>query len=788
MSLTRQKREAHNVATVSLIYNPPESVHLVRNSAIIRTQVSSEKTRATNYETADDLILSRQAELLASVLRTVAIMTFVAILLILFLPGFSTSGDVMEPFLRNLVVIIVIIGLIYALQRGWVIQTFVAVISFSLIITPYTVLMEAPGNMQMMAIMFLPIGLAGFLPKRSQFWLVYLTTVLITLATAWAIVVYKDVDIGYRSVVTLWMLMTIMALMTDGISSSYRQSIRFTFEHLQEIQAAHARMNEINRELNQAVTERIRAQSDSTRSAQIERLALEAAGAGILKVDLISMAVEISPEILSKAAINKRPENWDQLLTLMVAPDREILSSAMQQILKGESRTLNGEFRLRGDGNQTWLLAAESGSPDSASTRTLTGVLVDVSEKMIHARRQQALNEKLKDTQKLESLGLMAGGIAHDFNNLLHVIVLDADIARRSSGLSNAATALLDNLLTTADRASDLCSQLLAYSGKGQFLIEPFDLEDLVSNMGKLLLVGTPSNARVHYELDGSRPVIKGDITQIRQIVLNLITNAGEAIGDQAGTITLGTSTIVIEPENNRRAYNNTNLPPGQYACIKVIDTGSGMNEATIEKIFDPFFTTKAAGRGLGLSAVLGIVKGHHGSISIDSIPGVGTTVSVLLPVSSALLESVPVPAQTISLRAAGKILFADDEKDICNLAEMVLSKAGYEVITAADGLEAITLFHEHQAELVMAILDVMMPGKTGFEVIDEIKAMRPQLPVILSSGYNENDALQRLANHPASTFLKKPYMADTLEKRVREMLNGSYFNATDQTRGYTSG
>jgi CheY-like chemotaxis protein len=265
---------------------------------------------------------------------------------------------------------------------------------------------------------------------------------------------------------------------------------------------------------------------------------------------------------------------------------------------------------------------------------------------------------------------------------------------------------------------------------------------------------------------------VEGDVTQIRQIVMNLITNAGDSIGNNKGTITISTYSLDFDEAAKKEMSLSDSIPPGQYACIQVKDDGSGMDEVTQQKIFDPFFTTKQSGRGLGLSAVLGIVKGHGGSISIASEPGIGTSIKILLPVSSTSPLSPGIQTQADNWSGEGKVLFADDEPEIRELAKAFLSKFGFQVIEACDGLEAIELFHQHKAELRIAILDVMMPGKTGLEVYDVISATSPEMPVIISTGYNENETIQRVANQEKTAFLKKPYAAKTLQDLVSKMLN----------------
>lgn len=723
------------------------------------------------YQSAEALIQSRQATLLQGVLRTVGVITIIAIGLIVFLPGFATGGEILEPFLRNSLIILVLFLLDYCLRRGWVMETFFGVIVFALMITPYTIYMESPGNMQMLAVMTIPVALAGFLPKRNQFWWVFFTTVVITLVTIWLIINVKNVDMEYRSVVSLLLIMTILALMTDGISSSYRQSIRMFFEQMQELQAAHEKLLGMNQILDRAVSDRVRAESHSDKSARIERLALDAAGAGILNVNLETLKADLSADFLLRAGITDSPTSWDDFLELMQDESRHRLMNEMQLIVAGTSNVLTGNFQLRGDTDTTWLVAAEVNRYSAGGMATLNGVLIDITEQIQSERQRAELGEKIKDTQRLESLGLLAGGIAHDFNNLLHIIVLNADMVRRSTSIDENSTELLENLLTTANRAAELCSQLLAYSGKGQFVIEPFDLQLLVTEMKHLMDVSKPAKSSIIYEPDDSHPIIEGDVTQIRQIVMNLITNAGEAIGDNSGKITISTNTVELNDDAIHMLDLLVRIPAGRYVCIQVDDTGSGMNEDTQGKIFDPFFSTKSSGRGLGLSAALGIVRGHHGSICITSTPGSGSSIRVFLPLTADSPAVAGESAQIGDLQGEGKILLADDEEEILNLGKIVLSECGFEVINAKDGVEAIKIFDENKDDLRLAILDVMMPGKTGLEVYDHIASVAPDLPVILSSGYNENDAIHPIIDQEKVAFLKKPYMTQSLRDLVNKML-----------------
>ena len=440
--------------------------------------------------------------------------------------------------------------------------------------------------------------------------------------------------------------------------------------------------------------------------------------------------------------------------------------AAMQRIRAGEVHNINGDFRLqREDGEPLiWFVAADVVRDPVNNRAGLYGVVIDATDRVMAEDERRALNERMTETQRLESLGVLAGGIAHDFNNLLHVIMLNAEISREGADAKSASA--IDKLLLSAGRASELCSQLLAYSGRGNFVVERVDLTSLVHEMGHLLEVSTLPGTEIRYESDGSEAVIKGDITQIRQIVMNLITNASDAIGTEPGTITIATGLVEYRGDTNLIDLLD-DIPPGTYARISVADTGGGIDMDFMSRIFEPFVTTKASGRGLGLSAVLGIVRAHAGGIAIHSSPDTGTRIDVLLPHTADTVETrVPDEPEPEPIEYSGKILFADDEVEIRNLARIVLGDCGFDVIEANDGLEAERLFRLHRESLRLVILDVMMPGKTGVEVFSSIAGEASDIPVILSSGFSESDALEPVRDHGV-TFLKKPYLTRTLREAV---------------------
>ncbi len=408
-----------------------------------------------------------------------------------------------------------------------------------------------------------------------------------------------------------------------------------------------------------------------------------------------------------------------------------------------------------------------------------------VAQALAGEERRRAEEERLRlarqvqHAQKLESLGVLAGGIAHDFNNLLTVILGYAEIALQNLSPLAPERDSLNQITKAAGRAAGLTKQMLAYSGKGRFVIEPIHLNVLIEEMTRLIAVTISENTVFKRNFTEDIRVFDGDATQIRQIILNLITNASEAIGDKSGVITLSTGAMHCD-----RAYlDDVNemllasldeaLPEGCYAYLDVADTGCGMDTQTQAKIFDPFFTTKFTGRGLGLAAVLGIVRGHKGAIKIRSEPDIGTTFRVLFPANERLAAPdegrVVDEAVVEEWRGEGIVLLADDEDDILALTKRMLERTGFTVLTASDGREAISVFREHAKDIVLVLLDLIMPHVNGEQAFHELRRIRPDVKVILCSGYDEHEATRRFAGKGLAGFLQKPYRWATLVAKLKE-------------------
>jgi CheY-like chemotaxis protein len=346
------------------------------------------------------------------------------------------------------------------------------------------------------------------------------------------------------------------------------------------------------------------------------------------------------------------------------------------------------------------------------------------------------------------------------------------ELALMDLGPGHPARSSLEQVRKTTERATELCRQMLAYSGKGHFVSEPIDLSKLVGGMAHLLEVSIAKKAVLRYDLEKGLPAVEADATQIRQIVLNLLVNASEAVGEDSGTILVSTSVMDCDREYLKSAYLDQDLPEGRYVCLEVADTGCGMDQETMSRLFDPFFTTKFTGRGLGLAATLGIIRGHSGTIKIYSEVGQGTTFKVLLPASvqpvgGAEVESDP----DESWVGSGVVLVVDDEEAVRNVVTDMLQRFGFEILLAEDGRKGVELFQSHADEIVLVLLDMTMPHLDGSEAFREMHRYRPDVPIVLASGYNQQDAITRFAGKGLAGFVQKPFRVDVLREAIRGAL-----------------
>jgi PAS domain S-box-containing protein len=443
-----------------------------------------------------------------------------------------------------------------------------------------------------------------------------------------------------------------------------------------------------------------------------------------IRAELGRWQSEPTPKSLEVRLQPRRGEPFDAAITLSVA--------------RGGSRDTAIGFR--------WLVR------DISAQRQLTEELRMREEA---ARREAAASEAgARHVQKLESIGVLAGGIAHDFNNLLHVVLGNADLARLQLDPAAPAREYLDEVIRATQRAGELTQQLLAYSGRGAIEIRHLNLSDEVREMATLLRTAISKQATLVWELTPGLPAVTADPTQVRQVVMNLITNASDALGDSAGTITLRTGL------------------DGELVFLEVSDTGIGMDTGTLQRIFDPFFSTKFTGRGLGLAAVMGIVESHHGHVRIRSAPGEGTTFRILFPAVPDSADVGPPRVSATQWRGQGTVLVVEDEEGVREVVRRMLERFGFEVITAEDGIAALERLEAHQGAFAAVLLDLTMPRMTGQEALHEIRRLRPDVPMVLMSGYTEQEVASKLLDSAggATGFLQKPFLPEDLTSVLRDV------------------
>ncbi len=404
----------------------------------------------------------------------------------------------------------------------------------------------------------------------------------------------------------------------------------------------------------------------------------------------------------------------------------------------------------------------------------------DITERKQVEQDKLNFEKQILQTQKLESLGVLAGGIAHDFNNILMGILGYADLALSNLDPIDPAREFVQGINDSTRKAAGLVKQMLAYSGKGMFSLEPIDLNHLINDTVQMLEISITKSAILKFNYTDNPVFLEGDPSQIRQIIMNMVINASDAIGKKSGVIAVTTGCMFCDREYIKSTdfeshiAHTVEISEGMYSFVEVSDTGTGMSNETLARIFEPFYTTKFTGRGLGLSAVLGIVRGHHGMVKIYSEEAKGTSFKILFPLlespeSSSIMDGLDAVDQEWS--GTGTFLIADDEEAVRTVGKHMLKKLGFDVLTAENGREAIEIFKEHQEDIVGILLDLTMPHKDGAEVFRALQKLSPGVRVILTSGYNEQDATQQFIGKGLAGFIQKPYVAKELVKKIIEVM-----------------
>ncbi|MEP6668044.1 MAG: CHASE domain-containing protein [Chthoniobacter sp.] len=527
------------------------------------------------------------------------------------------------------------------------------------------------------------------------------------------------------------------------------------------------------------ITERKREAEVQTQQATRLKLAVSAASLGTWDWDLATQRVIWSPE--TERMFGLEPGTFDGTLatymSFLYPEDRERVGIIIRHALEtpGETGTDYDLRIMRPDGTTRWIVARGAVLRDAQGRPVrMLGTVMDLTHQRLAEEERNRMERKLQESQKLESLGILAGGIAHDFNNLLTGILGNASFARMDIPANSPAQPSLEQVEIAAQRAADLCKQMLAYSGKGRFIVQQLDLSAVVRETADLLQVSISKSSVLKYALAENLPAISADATQIRQIIMNLVINASEAIGERSGVISVATGVMDADRAYLTEAYLSPNIPEGTYVFLEVSDNGTGMTSETRERIFDPFFTTKFTGRGLGLAAVLGIVRGHSGALKVYSEVGRGTTFKLLLPCAGGPAEAAPdAPAAPPLWRSSGTMLVVDDEDTVRAIARRMLERVGFEVLLASHGHEALEVFHRDGARIVGVLLDLTMPQLDGNATFTELRRLDPEVRVLLMSGFNEQDAITRFAGKGLAGFIQKPFKPETLYNKLQAIFAG---------------
>ncbi len=433
---------------------------------------------------------------------------------------------------------------------------------------------------------------------------------------------------------------------------------------------------------------------------------------------------------------------------------------------------------------RTVILNATGVRDAEGALRHTISVQHDITERKRGEEDRLRMEQQIQQTQRLESLGVLAGGIAHDFNNILMVIIGHADLALSELPAFSPGRESISQITEAARRGADLCTQMLAYSGKGRFVKQDISLLALIEDMLHMLKTCISKKALLNMRLEKGLPRIHGDTSQIRQVLMNLVLNSSEAIGERSGMITISTGAVDCPEEYFEEDNLAESLSPGLFIYVEVSDTGRGMDKATRERIFEPFFTTKFTGRGLGLSAVLGIVRAHGGALRVYSEIGKGTTFKVLFP--AVFADSEPENDQSgkedSNWRGKGTVMLVDDEETVRAISGKLLRHMGLEVLTAEDGRRAVGLYRERRNDIDLVLLDLTMPRMNGEEAYRELRRIDPQVQVVLASGYGEEDVSTRFAGKGLAGVLQKPYTIAGLRKLLSGLLPEA--NSQSEERG----
>ncbi len=519
------------------------------------------------------------------------------------------------------------------------------------------------------------------------------------------------------------------------------------------------------------ITRRLRAEEEFARLSRQQKLILDSAAEGIVGLDAHGHISFVNP-----AAAEWIGCNTTDLIGLtgheaLLAADDDGTGPCAQPECPVCAVLREQRHRVRGDGSTFPVEYSATVIRDGGTVMGAVLVFRDITEQRRAAEQRRLLETQMQQAQKLESLGLLAGGIAHDLNNMLAGIQGHASLALAEVPEGTRVGERLRRIVGACERAANVIQQILAYSGQVSGEPTLLDLNEQIEEMTEFMRAAVPRNITLDVRLVPELPKIEADSGQLQQVITNLLVNAVEAIGDHTGRITVSTSLTFLSEEDIQRDYSGQGLEPGAYAALCVEDTGCGMSPDVMERIFEPFYSQKGPGRGLGLSAMHGVIRAQHGAVRVESEPAKGSRFVVVFPAARRSARAPQPPAPPHQVHAGTTVLVIDDEDEVRDVIKDMLSYRGMRVLTAGEGARGVELFREHADEIDVVLLDMTMPGMSGGEVFEQIVSIRPDTKVIISSGYSTESVASRFAHRKPAGFVHKPFTADTLMQGISQVL-----------------
>lgn len=519
------------------------------------------------------------------------------------------------------------------------------------------------------------------------------------------------------------------------------------------------------------ITDQKEAQLELARSEERFRNLVEQASDAFFVCDAAGCIREVNDQACRNLGYTREELLRMHITEVALNVSRETVESNYASI-EAHKPLRKESIHYRKDGT-SFPVEVSIGLLETGKDRMYLAIARDITERKRAEEQKRELDLQIQQMQKLESLGVLAGGVAHDFNNILLAIIGNADLAVDELADSSEAKGYIEEIQTAASRAAELCRQMLAYSGRGKFVIHRIDVHETIEKMSSILYTGVSKKARLTFEFPSDPPLIEADPGQFRQIMINLVTNASEALEDQPGSICVTVGAAHLDRASLNEMLLGEHLEEGEYVFIEVKDDGCGMDADVREKLFDPFFSTKFTGRGLGMAAVHGIVRGHGGALRVESEPGVGTSITLYLPALQDSNENRGAKAPTDGLsEPPDTVLVVDDEEIVRTMASKMLARMGFQTLVASEGWEAIRLYEKYGSEIGCVLLDLRMPGIDGEETFSRLKELDPEVRVLFSSGHTELDLRNKKYEGEHHGFLPKPYQYSVLETQVRSVMN----------------